>query len=106
MLNMGDFKGLLDKLPLPGGVDASKVADQVDSRAIGRQIAIINSMTRQERRFPKTLNGSRKRRIALGAGQGVQDVNRLLKQHLQMQKMMKRFSKMGGKRMMRGIPGL
>jgi signal recognition particle subunit SRP54 len=106
MLNMGDFQGLLDKLPLPGGVNPSQVADQVDPRAIGRQIAIISSMTRQERRFPKTINGSRKRRIALGAGQGVQDVNRLLKQHQQMQRMMKRFSKMGGKRMMRGIPGL
>ena len=106
MLNMGGFEGLLEKLPLPGGVNPAQVADQVDPGAIGRQIAIINSMTPQERRFPKTINGSRKRRIAVGAGQAVQDVNRLLKQHQQMQKMMKRFSKMGGKRMMRGFPGL
>jgi len=106
MLNMGDFEGLLEKLPLPGGIKPSQVADQVDARAIGRQIAIINSMTPQERRFPKSLNGSRKRRIAGGAGQAVQDVNRLLKQHQQMQKMMKRFSKSGGKRMLRGFPGL
>lgn len=106
MLNMGNFEGLLDKLPLPGGIDASQVAEQVDARAIGRQIAIINSMTPQERRFPKTIDGSRKRRIAVGSGLAVQDVNRLLKQHQQMQKMMKRFSKMGGKRMMRGFPGL
>jgi signal recognition particle subunit SRP54 len=106
MLNMGGFEGLLEKLPLPGGVNPAQVADQVDPGAIGRQIAIINSMTPQERRFPKTINGSRKRRIAVGAGQAVQDVNRLLKQHQQMQKMMKRFSKMGGKRMKRGFPGL
>ncbi|MGI9341543.1 MAG: signal recognition particle protein [Gammaproteobacteria bacterium] len=106
MLNMGGFEGLLEKLPLPGGVNPAQVADQVDPGAIGRQIALINSMTPAERRFPKTINGSRKRRIAVGAGQAVQDVNRLLKQHQQMQKMMKRFSKMGGKRMMRGFPGL
>ncbi|MFQ5635985.1 MAG: signal recognition particle protein [Gammaproteobacteria bacterium] len=105
MLGMGDVEGLLAKLPLPGGIDPARAAGQVDPSAIGRQIAIINSMTPQERRFPKTLNGSRKRRIALGSGQAVQDVNRLLKQHQQMQKMMKRFSKMGGKRMPRGFPG-
>jgi signal recognition particle subunit SRP54 len=106
LLNMGDFQGLLDKLPLPGGVNVSQVAEQVDERAIGRQIAIINSMTPQERRFPKSINGSRKRRIAAGAGQAVPDVNRLLKQHLQMQKMMRRVSKMRGKGMPRGFPGL
>ncbi len=106
MLNMGNFEGLLEKLPLPGNINPAQVADQVDSKAIGRQIAIINSMTPKERRFPKTIDGSRKRRIAGGAGQAVQDVNRLLKQHQQMQKMMRRFSKMGGKRMMRGFPGL
>ncbi|NND36725.1 MAG: signal recognition particle protein [Gammaproteobacteria bacterium] len=106
MLNMGNFEGLLEKLPLPGNINPAQVADQVDSSAIGRQIAIINSMTPKERRFPKTIDGSRKRRIAVGAGQAVQDVNRLLKQHQQMQKMMRRFSKMGGKRMPRGFPGL
>ena len=106
MLNMGNFEGLLEKLPLPGNINPAQVADQVDSKAIGRQIAIINSMTPKERRFPKTIDGSRKRRIAGGAGQAVQDVNRLLKQHQQMQKMMRRFSKMGGKRMPRGFPGL
>jgi signal recognition particle subunit SRP54 len=63
-------------------------------------------MTPQERKFPKSINGSRKRRIAAGSGQAIQDVNRLLKQHTQMQKMMKRLSKGGMKGMMRGIPGL
>ena len=62
-------------------------------------------MTPAERRFPKTINGSRKKRIANGAGQQIQDVNRLLKQHLQMEKMMKKVSKGGMKKMMRGMPG-
>jgi signal recognition particle subunit SRP54 len=66
---------------------------------------MLNSMTPGERRFPKTINGSRKRRIAAGAGLAVQDVNRLLKQHTQMQKMMKRFGKGPGKRSLGGPPG-
>lgn len=106
MQNMGGMDSLLEKLPLPGGMKPGQLAEKVDPRAIGRQVAIINSMTPRERRFPKSINGSRKRRIAAGSGQAVQDVNRLLKQHLQMQKMMKRLSKGGMKRMMRGLPGL
>jgi len=105
MLNLGSMESLLEKLPLPGGMKPGQIAEQVDPRAIGRQIAIINSMTTQERRFPKTINGSRKQRIASGSGLTVQDVNRLLKQHVQMQKMMKRLSKGKMKHMMRGIPG-
>ena len=70
-----------------------------------RQIAVINSMTPKERRFPKTINGSRKKRIASGAGLAIQDVNRLLKQHVQMEKMMKKMAKGGMKRMLRGMPG-
>jgi signal recognition particle subunit SRP54 len=62
-------------------------------------------MTPGERRFPKTINGSRKRRIATGAGQQIQDVNRLLKQHLQMERMMKKMSRGGLKNMLRGMPG-
>ena len=61
-------------------------------------------MTREERRFPKTINGSRKRRIAQGSGQQIQDVNRLLKQHLQMEKMMKKMSRGGMKNMLRNLP--
>ncbi len=106
MANMGGMESLLDKLPLPGNIIPGKLAEQMDGRAISRQVAIINAMTPQERRFPKVINGSRKRRIAGGSGQAVQAVNRLLKQHVQMQKMMKRFSKGGMKRMMKGIPGL
>ncbi len=62
-------------------------------------------MTPGERRFPKTINGSRKKRIARGAGQQIQDVNRLLKQHMQMERMMKKVSKGGMKKFMRGMPG-
>jgi signal recognition particle subunit SRP54 len=62
-------------------------------------------MTPGERRFPKTINGSRKKRIASGCGQQIQDVNRLLKQHLQMEKMMKKVSKGGMKNLMRGMSG-
>jgi signal recognition particle subunit SRP54 len=62
-------------------------------------------MTPQERRFPKIINGSRKKRIAGGAGQQIQDVNRLLKQQLQMEKMMKKMAKGGMKNLLRGMPG-
>ncbi|MEM1174478.1 MAG: signal recognition particle protein [Pseudomonadota bacterium] len=105
MLNMGGLSGMLDKLPLPGNVNAAALKDGVDEKQIRRQIAIICSMTPAERRFPKTINGSRKKRIAHGAGLQIQDVNRLLKQHLQMERMMKKMSRGGMKKMMRGMPG-
>jgi len=79
--------------------------DGANDTRIRRQIALINSMTPNERRFPKVINGSRKKRIAAGAGQQIQDVNRLLKQHLQMERMMKKMSKGGMKKLMRGLPG-
>jgi signal recognition particle subunit SRP54 len=72
---------------------------------MGRLVAMINSMTRQERRFPDIINGSRRRRIAGGSGTQVQDVNRLLKQFTQMQKMMKKMAKGGLKNMLRGLGG-
>ena len=68
-------------------------------------LAIIRSMTPQERRFPDIIKGSRRKRIAAGSGTQVQDVNRLLKQFMQMQKMMKKMSKGGMKNMMRGLKG-
>ncbi len=105
MLNMGGLSGMLDKLPLPGNVNAAALKDGIDEKQIRRQIAIICSMTPAERRFPKTINGSRKKRIAQGAGLQIQDVNRLLKQHLQMERMMKKMSRGGMKKMMRGMPG-
>ncbi len=106
MAGMGGIESMLEKLPLAGKIPADKLAEQVNSRAITRQIALIDSMTPDERRFPKAINGSRKRRIATGAGQAVQDVNRLLKQHGQMQKMMRKLGKGGNmRRLMRGLTG-
>ena len=105
MMNMGGMAAMLDKLPLPGNVNAAALKNQANEQQMRRQIAIINSMTPGERRFPKTINGSRKRRIAEGSGLKIQDVNRLLKQHLQMEKMMRKMSRGGMKKMMRGMGG-
>ncbi|MBT8090151.1 MAG: signal recognition particle protein [Gammaproteobacteria bacterium] len=105
MMNMGGLAAMLEKLPLPGNVNPAALKDSANEAKIRRQIAIINSMTPAERRFPKIINGSRKKRIAGGAGQQIQDVNRLLKQHMQMEKMMKKVSRGGMKKFMRGMPG-
>ena len=85
---------LMDKLPMAAAAKGAVSADQGD-RELRRQIAIINSMTPRERRVPGVIDGSRRRRIARGAGVQVQDVNRLMKQFLDMQRMMK--SMKGGK---------
>ena len=106
MLSMGGMSALLEKLPLPGKIDTEAVARQMDTRALQRQIALINAMTPSERGFPKSINGSRKRRIAAGSGLAVQDVNRLLKQCMQMQKLMKRAAKGGVQRMLRDLGGV
>lgn len=105
MLNMGGMAAMLEKLPMAGNINPAALKDQANEKQMKRQIAIVNSMTPAERRFPKTINGSRKRRIALGCGLQIQDVNRLLKQHLQMEKMMRKMSKGGLKQMMRGLSG-
>ena len=105
MRGMGGIKSMLDKLPGVGQLPA-QVKDKVNDREFVRMEAIIGSMTHQERRFPAVIKGSRKRRIANGSGTQVQDVNRLLKQFAQMQKMMKRMKKKGGLgRMMQGLSG-
>ena len=105
MRNLGGLSGLMDKLP--GGMQVPReMVQQVDERQLVRLDAIISSMTRAERRRPDLINGSRKRRIACGSGAAIQDVNRLLKQFDQMQKMMKRLNKQGGMaNMMRGLSG-
>ncbi len=105
MMNMGGMAAMLEKLPLPGNLDPTALKDKTNERELRRQVAIINSMTPGERRFPKTINGSRKRRIARGSGLQVQDVNRLLKQHQQMERMMKKMARGGMKKMMRGLGG-
>ncbi|MCU7798396.1 MAG: signal recognition particle protein [Candidatus Thiodiazotropha sp. (ex Myrtea spinifera)] len=104
MANMGGIGGLLDKLPGMGNLP-DHVKNQVNDKEIGRLIAIINSMTPHERDFPAVIKGSRKRRIANGSGTQVQDVNKLLKQFTQMQKMMKKMKGGGMKKMMRGMGG-
>ncbi|KKC98030.1 MULTISPECIES: signal recognition particle protein [Photobacterium] len=105
MKNMGGMMGMLDKLPgmsqLPGNVK-----DQVDDKIFVQMEAIINSMTAKERERPELIKGSRKKRIAAGSGTQVQDVNRLLKQFTQMQKMMKKMQKGGMKNMMRNMKGM
>ncbi|MEO8223469.1 MAG: signal recognition particle protein [Gammaproteobacteria bacterium] len=106
IVGLGGVESLLGKLPLPGGVSAEKLAGQMDPRMLRRQMAIIDSMTPRERRRPAIVDGSRRRRIAGGAGLPVQEINRLLKQHAQMQKMMKKMGQGGLKRLMRGFPGL
>ncbi|MCF6235392.1 MAG: signal recognition particle protein [Gammaproteobacteria bacterium] len=103
--NMGGMAGLMDKLPGMPNIPQS-VKNQVNDKETVRLEAIIGSMTPHERRFPAVIKGSRKRRIAAGSGTQIQDVNRLLKQFTQMQKMMKRMSKKGGmQKMIRGLKG-
>ncbi len=104
MQKMGGMGGLMDKLPGMGKM-SQVVQDGAGDKEVSRMIAIINSMTVQERRFPAVIKGSRKKRIAMGAGLQIQDVNRLLKQHKQMSKMMKKFKGGGLKKMMRGMKG-
>jgi len=104
MQNMGGMAGLMDKLPgMPGMAD--KLKDKVNDKEMSRMVGIINSMTPKERAFPDIIKGSRKRRIAAGCGLQVQDVNRLMKQQMQMKKMMKKMSKGGMAKMMRAMKG-
>jgi signal recognition particle subunit SRP54 len=104
MSSMGGIASLMDKLPGMGEVPDA-VKSQVNDRELVRMAAIIDSMTPQERRFPDVIKGSRKRRIAAGSGTDIQQVNRLLKQFGQMQKMMKKVSKGGFGKMLRGLKG-
>ncbi len=105
MNNMGGMTAMLGKLPGMGDLPDS-VRDRINDKELSRLGAIIDSMTRHERQFPAVIKGSRKRRIAAGSGTEVQDVNKLLKQFMQMQKMMKKMSRKGGmKALMRGMRG-
>ncbi|WP_392538036.1 signal recognition particle protein [Legionella sp. 227] len=107
MNNMGGITGMMSKLPGVSQMMPQQAMKQVSDKAMAQTIAIINSMTPKERRIPKLIVGSRKKRIALGSGTQIQDVNKLLKQFEQMQKMMKKFTKPGGmQKMMRGLGGM
>lgn len=104
MKKMGGLSGLMDKLPGMGNL-----SDQIKSKVNDKQLlhmeAIICSMTKKERRKPEIIKGSRKRRIAAGAGVQIQEVNQLLKQFEMMQKMMKKMGSGGMRNMMRGMMG-
>jgi signal recognition particle subunit SRP54 len=106
MNNMGGIAGMMSKLPGMSQMP-QQAMQQVNDKSMAQTVAIINSMTPKERRVPKIVAGSRKKRIAQGSGTQIQDVNKLLKQFEQMQKMMKKFTKPGGlQKMMRGISGM
>ena len=106
MNNMGGVMGMMSKIPGMSNVP-QQALNQVNDKMLTRTVAIINSMTPKERRIPKIIIGSRKKRIAQGAGTTIQEVNRLLSQFTKMQKMVKKISKPGAlKQMMRGMPGM
>ena len=102
MLKLGGMQGVMGMLPGMGKIQKQLDAAGMDDKVIRRQIALIQSMTKKERRNPDLLQASRKKRIAAGAGLEVQDLNRLLKMHRQMADMMKQMGKMGKKGLMRG----
>ena len=106
MANMGGIESMLDKMPGMGKLPPSAQAS-LDSGLFRTMAVIIDSMTIQEKQYPDLISGSRKQRIARGSGKQVQDVNRLMKQFKQAQKMMKKVSKKGGmQKMMRGLNNL
>ena len=105
MKSMGGMAGLMDKLPGMGSMGQMAQQPEVANQ-FGRMECIIDSMTPKERANPDILNGSRKRRITVGSGTSIQDLNRLLKQHKQMGKMMKKMKGKGMQNMMRGMGGM
>ena len=102
MQRMGGVGSMLEKLPGMNAVP-SEMKAQINDKMLARQIAVISSMTMQERRYPDLIKGNRKKRIAAGCGQELHDVNRMLKQFLMMQKMMKKFKAGNIANMVRGI---
>ena len=105
MQNMGGVASIMDKMPGMGALPPA-ATKMVDDSQFRRMEAIICSMTLRERQNPDILNGSRKRRITQGSGTQIQDLNRVLKQHKQMQKVMKKMKGGGMANMMRGLDGL
>ncbi|MBV1788966.1 signal recognition particle protein [Marinobacterium sp. D7] len=106
MNSMGGMMSMLEKLPGMGQMAQAAQSAQAE-KGMKQMEVIINSMTPKERRNPDIITGSRKRRIALGSGTQIQDVNRLLKQHKQMSKMMKKFGSKGGMaKLARGMKGM
>ena len=107
MTKMGGMNSILGMLPGIGKMQKQIAEAKIDDKMIGRQLAILSSMTPKERKNPQILHASRKKRIAAGSGTQVQEVNKLLKQYQQMQTMMKRMKKAGGmKKLMANMPGM
>ena len=104
MKRMGGMDGLMGLLPGVAKVKKQLAEAKVDDSMLSRQLAIIQSMTKAERKNPKVLNASRRRRIASGSGTTIQEVNRLLKQFQQMSEMVKKIGKLGPKGLLRGLP--
>ncbi|MEO7199276.1 MAG: signal recognition particle protein, partial [Dokdonella sp.] len=104
MVNMGGMASLLEKLPGAAGL-SEQVKSKVNDKEVVRMVGIINSMTAKERRHPALLNGSRRARVARGSGMQPADVNRLLKQYQQMEKMMSKLGSGGMKGLMRQMKG-
>jgi len=102
--NMGGLSSLMEKLPAKLTGKAAQ-ANMPDDKQIKHQLAIIRSMTAKERRYPKLLDASRKRRIAAGSGVAVSEINKLFKNFQEMQKMMKMMSKGGMQKLMRAFGG-
>ena len=98
---MGGLDSIMSMLPGIGKVQKQMAEAKIDQKLLRRQQAIISSMTKEERRRPELIKASRKQRIASGSGTSVSDVNKLLKQHMEMQRMMKQMSKLGKKGLMR-----
>ncbi len=106
MQNMGGIGSLMEKMPGLGQVPDHVKQQAAQSKEVPRMIAIIGSMTKKERRNPGLLNGSRRARIAAGSGTAPSDVNKLMKQFMQMEKMMGKMARGGMKGMMRGLQGM
>ena len=102
MMRMGGMQGIIGMMPGMGKMQKQMDEARLDDKVLKRQIALIQSMTKEERKNPALLKASRKERIAKGAGMQVQDLNRLLKMHRQMSDAMKKMGKMGKKGLMRG----
>jgi signal recognition particle subunit SRP54 len=105
MQNMGGLASIIDKLPmnLGGKIPMNEIKARMDDKVVSRMVAIINSMTKKERRFPNLLNGARRARIAKGSGTQPSEVNQLVKQFEQMQQMMKKMSGKGVGGLLKGL---
>ncbi|MEX2409238.1 MAG: signal recognition particle protein, partial [Rhodovibrionaceae bacterium] len=107
LTKMGGLQQMMSLLPGVPKIQQQMKDAKIDDKMVGRQLAIISSMTPKERSRPEIIKASRKQRIAGGSGSTVQEVNKLLKQHAEAAKMMKRVKKMGKKGLARGgIPGM